>query len=75
MSLLNISFIAAIPAIIGGLIVSIPIWKIQKYFLSKRDYYRNSPNEIFGMKFYPVATIFLFVAGVIYVYLKDKFNL
>lgn len=75
MILLSISVIAAIPAILGGLLVAIPTWKIQKYFISKRDYYRNAPVEIFDTKFIPASIAFLFVAGIIYVYLVDKYNL
>lgn len=75
MYLLEISIIAAIPAIIGGMLVAIPVWKIQKYFISRRDYYRKSPVEIFDTKYTPTLTMFLIVAGFIYVYLKDKFNL
>jgi Sec-independent protein secretion pathway component TatC len=66
---------AALPAVLGGLLVAIPIWKIQKYFISKRDYYRNSPAEIFDIKFIPTSAVFLFVAGIIYVYLVDKYHL
>lgn len=75
MILLSISVIAAIPTILGGLLVAIPTWKIQKYFISKRDYYRNAPVEIFDIKFIPASIAFLFVAGIIYVYLVDKYNL
>lgn len=75
MILLNVSITAAIPAIIGGILAAIPTWKIQKYFISRRDYYRKSPVEIFDMKYTPTLTVFLVVAGFIYVFLKDKFHL
>ncbi|MBI1782956.1 MAG: hypothetical protein HYR66_16565 [Sphingobacteriales bacterium] len=74
MFLLSISIIAAIPAIIGGLLVAIPVWKIQKYFISRRDYYRQTPYEIFDTKFVSTSAVFLFVAGIIYIYRSRHLN-
>ena len=75
MDSIRFSLIALIAAVVGGLIVAIPTWKVQKYFISRRDYYRKAPNEIFDVKYTAALTMFMIVGGIIYVYLVDNFNL
>jgi len=75
MFLLSISIIAAIPAVIGGLIVAILVWKTQKYFISRRDRYSKTPYDLFDMKFVPTSAVFFFVTLAIYIYLTNKFHL
>jgi hypothetical protein len=56
-------FIMILSVILGIFIATIT-WKVYPYFLSRRDYYRNSPYEIIKLR--GIATIVAFILTVFY---------
>ena len=61
--------------VILGVIGAIITWIVSPYFLSRRDYYRNSRYKIFRQKFLWSATTFGFIIVVGVLLIKKIYNL
>jgi len=56
-----------------GVIGVIITWKVSNYFLSRRDFYRNSPYKILIIKIGWCISIFLLIIGIGCALLKEFF--
>ena len=62
----GIKVLATIPAIALGFIAAVITWKIQQFFIPKRDYYRKSVADIFSIKFFASLGTFICVSYLLY---------